>query len=128
MTKFFNPDTIFPPQAAYTHGVIVPEGTELLFIAGQLGVMPDGTVADGIDAQAEWAFKNMRAILEDAGMGPENLVKLLVCVTEQEFRGPVMAAREKILDGVKPASTLLVVKGLAQPQFLFEVEGVAAKS
>ncbi len=128
MVRFFNPDDIAAPQAAYSHGASVPEGTELLFIAGQIGVMPDGSVADGIAAQAECAFKNLAAILTGGGMGPENLVRVKYFLTEQSHREAVMIARQKILGDAKPVSTLLVVKALARPEFLFEVEGVAAKS
>ena len=39
--KFINPKDIAPPQGLYSHIVTVPSDTELLFILGQFGIMPD---------------------------------------------------------------------------------------
>lgn len=127
MLKYLNPETIATPQAEYSHGVLVPKDCELLYTAGQLGIQPDGKLADGIAAQAKWAFRNLVSILESEGMGPENLVKIQLFLKEQEYLRVVEEARNEVLGSAKPASTLLVVKSLAMPEFLFEVEGVAAR-
>ena len=66
MAKFFNPDGMAPPQAKYHHGVLVPTGTQTLYIAGQLGVDSDGNIADGIEEQSRWAFRNLATVLESA--------------------------------------------------------------
>jgi enamine deaminase RidA (YjgF/YER057c/UK114 family) len=128
MAKYFNPAGVAPPQAEYHHGVLIPENTELLYTSGQLGIKPDGTLADGIEEQARWAFRNLVAVLEDAGMGPENLVKIQLFLKEQKYLQIVEAARNEALGSAEPASTLMVVKSLALPEFLFEVEGIAARS
>ena len=127
MLKFINPDTVDAPQAEYSHGVLVPEGTELLFTSGQLGILPDGSLADGIEAQAKWAFRNLVAVLESEGMGPENLVRIQLFLKEQEHLRAVEEARNAALGSAEPASTLIVVKSLAMPEFLIEVEGIAAR-
>lgn len=127
MLKYINPESMAAPQAEYSHGVAVPAQTELLYISGQLGILPDGTLADGIEAQAKWAFHNLVTVLENGGMGPGNLVKIQLFLKEQEYLGAVEKARNEALGSAHPASTLMVVKSLAMPEFLFEVEGVAAR-
>jgi len=127
MLKFINPDNMAPPQAEYSYGVQIPAGAELLFISGQLGILPDGTLAEGIEAQAKWAFRNLVTVLESGGMGPKNLVKIQLFLKEQDHLGVIEEARNVALGSAEPASTLLVVKSLAMPEFLFEIEGVAAR-
>src|SRR5690606_28609574 len=127
MPTFFNPAGMAAPQAAYSHGVKVKAGAELLFIAGQLGFDPDGKLGAGIGQQAAWAFANSPRVLPAAGMGPEHLVKVQLLIKEQELLPVVEAANNRAFGAAKPASTLLVVKSLALPQFLIEVDGIAAR-
>ena len=60
-------------------------------------------------------------------MGPENLVKIQLFLKEQEYLRVVEEARNDALGSAEPASTLMVVKSLAMPEFLVEVEGIAAR-
>ena len=48
--KLFDPPTVRPPGGPYSHSVEVASGARWLYIAGQTGVKPDGTVPDGIEA------------------------------------------------------------------------------
>jgi 2-iminobutanoate/2-iminopropanoate deaminase len=70
------PETIAAPFGPYSHAVEVPQGSRLLYISGEVGVLPDGTVPEGIEAQAEACWRNIIAILADAGMGIGDLVKI----------------------------------------------------
>ena len=47
------PSSVAAPFGPYSHAVEVPEGSRLLYISGEVGVLPDGTVPETIDAQAE---------------------------------------------------------------------------
>jgi enamine deaminase RidA (YjgF/YER057c/UK114 family) len=67
------PNTVAAPFGPYSHAVEVPEGSRLLYISGEVGVMPDGTVPNGIEAQAEACWRDLIAILADAGMGVGDL-------------------------------------------------------
>ena len=60
----------------YSDGVEVPANAKLAFVSGTPGMMPDGTYPQGITAQAEQAWKNVLAILAEAGMGVKDLVKV----------------------------------------------------
>jgi enamine deaminase RidA (YjgF/YER057c/UK114 family) len=70
------PASVAAPFGPYSHAVEVPERSRLLYISGEVGVLPDGTVPEGIEAQAEACWRNIIAILADAGMGVADLVKI----------------------------------------------------
>lgn len=128
MSKTHNPATIAPPTGRYQHGVEVPAGARWLYISGQVGNRPDGTVPAGIAAQADAVWANIKAILVEAGMGLEDLVKINVLVTDARFVAATREARDKALGDTRPpASTLAVVVALASPDFLVEIEAIAAK-
>ena len=70
------PASVAAPFGPYSHAVEMPEGSRLLYISGEIGVLPDKTVPDAIEAQAEACWRNIIAILADAGMGVQDLVKI----------------------------------------------------
>lgn len=122
-----NPATVAPPLGLYSQAVLVSAPGRWLTVAGQVGVRADGTLADGFAAQAEVALANIGAILAAAGMDATNLVKVTTFVTEAgdlPALGPIRAA---FLGAARPASTLLVVKALARPEWLIEIEATAFK-
>ena len=119
-----------PPKMAAPNGysyAVKKSGTPV-FISGQVALDAHGRlVGDGdIAAQTEQAFQNLRTVVEACGGGMSDVVKLTVFVTDPTFRPAVAAARQRhFTDGAYPASTYLVVAGLAMPQLLVEVEAVA---
>jgi enamine deaminase RidA (YjgF/YER057c/UK114 family) len=123
------PSAIRPPFAAYSHGVEVSPGLRWVLTSGQLGIGPDGHVPPEAQAQAELCFANCAAILAEAGMGPEDVVRINAFVTDRAHMAAYMAARDAWLAGAarKPASTLVIVSGFTRPEFLVEVEVTAAK-
>ena len=128
MLKPINPPTIAPPFSRYSHGIEVPAGLRWLHISGQVGVRPDGTVEQGFTAQAERAWDNLLTILATAGMGPADLVKVTVYLTRAGDLVESRRIRDAKLAGAAAASTLAVVAALASPNWLFEVEAVAARA
>lgn len=123
-----NPEGAPAPGSRYSQSVEVPAGARWLHISGQIGVAPDGTVRKGAEAQIEQAWNNLLANLKAAGMGPEDLVKVTVFLTREEDIPVSRTIRQRALGDAAPASTLLVVAGLASPDYLFEVEAIAAKA
>ena len=63
-----------PVPEAYHHGVEVSGAVRTLYIAGQIGVQADGTIPDGIEAQARAVYANMKLVLAEAGMDFSNVV------------------------------------------------------
>ena len=74
----------------------------------------------------ETAWRNLLAILESAGMGPGDLVKVNAYLTRAEDTGLYREVRGRMLAGAEPASTLIVISALADPDWLVEIEAVAA--
>ena len=121
------PPTLHPPFARYAHGVAVPAGARLAFCSGQLGIAADGTVPEGAEDQAALCFANIAAILSEAGMALSDLVRVNAYVTAREHMAGYMRARDRAVASAPPASTLMIVGGFTRPEFLVEVEAVAAK-
>ena len=121
-----NPNTIAAAFSNYSLAVEAPAQARWLHVSGQIGVAPDGALAQGPEAQMETAFRNLLAILNTAGMGPHDLVKVTVFLTRSEDIGLYREVRDRMLAGATPASTLLVVAALADPGWLVEIEAVAA--
>ena len=129
MLKTRNPSAIAPPAAMYSHSVEVPPNARWLFTAGQVGIRPDGSLPESFEAQHDQIWQNTLAILSDAGMGPENIVRLNVYSTDPDGLKYVRAHREKYLKSDHtPASTWVVVSRLANPNWVVEMETVAAKA
>ena len=128
MNTLSNPNTVHKPLGKYHHTVMVPDNSEWLAIAGQVGMDSDGKTASSVREQSEQAFRNIVACLEANGMGKEDLVKLTVYLTDARFVADYRTARSAVIgDEIQPTSTLLIVSGLATPDFLVEVEAWAAK-
>ncbi len=126
MLTTHNPGTIAPAFSRYSLGVEAPAAARWLYVSGQVGVNPDGSFADGPEAQMEAAWRNVLAILDSAGMGAGDLVKVTAYLTRAEDIGFYREVRDRMLGGAEPASTLLVISALAHPDWLVEIEAVAA--
>ena len=125
--KVHNPSTIAAPLGAYSNGIATPAGGQWLHIAGQVGVLPDGSLAEGFEAQADAAWRNLLAVLEDAGMGVEHLVKVQHFLLDPADLKAYGSVRARHLGQARPASTLLFVAGLAHPGWKVEIDAVAWK-
>ena len=126
MHKPLSPTTIHPPFSAYSNGVEIPTGQKLVFCSGQLGITADGTIPPSAAEQAALCFDNIAAILAEAGLGLEHIVRINAYVTGREHLRPYMDVRNARFSHPLPASTLMVVAGFARPEFFVEVEAVAA--
>jgi enamine deaminase RidA (YjgF/YER057c/UK114 family) len=127
MNRMRNPAAVAPPGGRYSHAVEVPANARLLYISGQIGAATDGAVPSGIVAQTENCWRNILAILADAGMGIADLVKVTIFLTREEDIAAYRDARDRIIGDARPASTLVVCSRLVRPEWLVEVEAVAAK-
>ena len=78
------------------------------------------------ELQAEQAWKNIFAALNKAGMGPQHLVKIVQYLLRTEDLAAYGAIRARFLGDCRPASMLFVVAALPKPEFLIEIEAMAA--
>lgn len=127
--KVLSPPSIRAPFARYAHGVAVPVGARLIVTSGQLGILPDDTIPEGVAAQTEQCLAQCAAILAEGGMGVADVIRINAFVTERAHMQGYMAARDAWLAGISrlPASTLVIVSGFTRPEFLVEVEVTAAR-
>lgn len=111
----------------YSDAVEIPAGKRQLHTAGTPGIRKDGTVPESFEEQADLAWKNLIEILEAAGMGVHNLVKITQYLVRAEDIRAYPAIRLKHLGDHRPASMLSVVTLLVKPEILFEIEAVASE-
>ena len=104
------------------------EGGQLLYISGQVARDTDGNVVGKGDmrTQARQVFQNLRQVLQAAGGDFKDLMKITTYITNIADFPAVAEVRGEIFQGELPASTLFLVKSLFKPDFLIEVEGMAA--
>lgn len=98
----------------------------LVFTSGQLPVNPaDGTMPEGIEAQAEWSCKNVGAILEAAGSGFDKVIKTTCFLADIADFAAFNEVYAKYFTS-KPARSCVAVKDLPKGA-LCEIEAVAVK-
>jgi enamine deaminase RidA (YjgF/YER057c/UK114 family) len=125
--KFHNPKSV-SLAGKYSLGAEVPAGARLLYVSGQVGVDPRGKIQPTIEKQVAQVWKNIAQVLKAGGMTFKDIVKVNVFLTDSRFVAPYRAVRDQFFAAEPyPASTLLIVAGLADPAMLVEVEVVAAK-
>ena len=123
-----NPEGLHEPEG-YVH-VAVAEGTRRVYVAGQVGVSPDGSVVGAdLTSQTAQAFENVGIALAAAKAGWEHVVKLTIYVVDfdeakmGEFGAGMGQAME---EGLTPtAATLIGVQALYRPDLLVEIEAIA---
>ncbi len=126
--RIFNPPNMRAPGATFSHGAEIAPGSRIVHTAGQVGVAPDGSLPDDFKGQAENTWRNLMSILADNGMGAADIVKVTHFLTRPEDIPAYLEVFSGHLIKPYPASTLLLVGGLARPEFLLEVEMIAAAS
>jgi enamine deaminase RidA (YjgF/YER057c/UK114 family) len=126
MFKFLTPKSIKAPFARYSHGVEVPPGKRLVLCSGQVAITADDQIPDDAGAQAELCFRNIAAVLGEAGLELGDIVRINAYVTDRAHLRPYMDVRDRLFSSPAPASTLMIVSGFARPEFKVEVEAVAA--
>lgn len=107
---------------------ILCEGRKLLFISGQVGIKSTGEVVSEPEGQIVQAFENLKNILEEAGAGFENVVKLTTYLTDMKLLPLYQEIRSKYIKDIMkeyPASTVVEVKGLARKELVVEIEAIA---
>ncbi len=124
--RFENPAGVHQPASPYSQVALLEGPMRRLVVSGQVGLRPDGSLAEGGEAQVAQALENLRACLAAHGMGPQHLVKWTAFLTDRALL-PVWRAHRIAFQGAsQPTSTLLIVAGLADPRFVFEIEAEAA--
>jgi 2-iminobutanoate/2-iminopropanoate deaminase len=124
--QIVQPKSLNDPRPRYSQGILT-EGGKLLFVAGQTASDKEGTVVGkgDIEAQTHQVFKNISAVLEEAGASFDNLVMTTTYITDRKYREGYNRVRQQYYKNSQPTSTLVVVTGLANPDYLIEINGIA---
>ena len=128
--RLINPDELGVPRG-YSNGVLTPAGTQILFVAGQIGWNRNQElVSESFVEQFEQALRNVVAVVTAAGGVPENLARLTVFVTDkQEYLADLEAigqAYRRVMERHFPAMSLVEVQALLEAGAKVEIEGTAA--
>jgi enamine deaminase RidA (YjgF/YER057c/UK114 family) len=123
--KFQNPAGIAKP-GGYSHVVEAMGPGRIVYIAGQLGLKPDGAIAGDFRAQCTQAFENLKTALASVGATWNDVVKLNNYLVDIKTNLPIYReVRDKYVNTSQPpASTTVGVPALARPDALFESEAI----
>jgi 2-iminobutanoate/2-iminopropanoate deaminase len=98
----------------------------LLFVSGCVAVDADGQLVEGdVVAQTRQVFANIGAILEAAGAGFADVVKVTVYLLDIDDRPRINAVRRDVFGAARPASTLVEVSRLAVAGARVEIDAIA---
>ncbi len=111
----------------YSDAMEIRAGARQLHVSGTPGIQKDGTIPDDFSEQADLAWRNLIEILQAAGMGVENLVKITQTLLRAEDIPAYVQVRAKYLGDLRPASMLSIVSALVRPNILFEIEAIASE-
>jgi enamine deaminase RidA (YjgF/YER057c/UK114 family) len=113
---------------AYSDAIEAAPNLRWLYTAGTPGLALDGKLPSDITGQAELAWTHILAMLETASMTVHDLVKVTHYLLNADDIPAYVTVRSRYLGDARPASMLLIVPGLVRPEFLLEVEAIAAKA
>ena len=132
--KILNPPGAVPAQGLYSQAAFVPAGTDTYHIAGQVSVDQDGTIvgSDDFDAQVRQVYRNLEAVLKALGESCDSIVSMRTYLVDAGLIPTFMSVRAGLFPSLfsgtaYPPNTLLIIDGLVRPEFLIEVEAVAAR-
>jgi enamine deaminase RidA (YjgF/YER057c/UK114 family) len=110
----------------YTHAMVTEGVSRWLHISGQVGVLPDGSTADGTLAQCRQAFANIGMLLDEAGMTREDVAHLRIYLVDRDDIAALRQARGEFFGADRQVpSTLILVSGLVKAEWRVELEIVA---
>ena len=124
-----NPPELGSPSG-FSHGLVAPPGSRVVFVAGQTASDASGRIADRtFPAQFEAALSHVIAVVAAAGGRPEDIGRMLIFVTDLDgylAARPVLGAIWKRLMGAHyPAISLVEVSRLVEPAAAVEIEATA---
>jgi enamine deaminase RidA (YjgF/YER057c/UK114 family) len=111
---------------AYSQAVIT-EGGRIVWLAGQVAAEASSgnSLAGDFDGQVREVFARLNRTLEEAGGSLADMVTMTVFITDARYGDRFTELRKETFGDNFPASALITVAGLARPEMLVEVQGIA---
>jgi len=128
--KCVNPKELFNSTQYGFSQIVIGEGSKMVFISGQVGWDNEQNIVgkNDLKKQTEKTLENLKLAMEKAGGTLKNIVMLrLYLVNYQQQDGSIISDALKKYFGTSspPASTWVNVQGLANEDFLIEIEAQA---
>jgi enamine deaminase RidA (YjgF/YER057c/UK114 family) len=126
--KRINPKNISKPFSSYSHVVTAEGAKKLVFCAGQVAADTDGKVLppDDFAAQAKLVMKNLKNALAAGGAKLSDVTKITIYICNPHDVPKARGILQEYFGKHPPGSTLCILRGLANPNFLLEIEAIAA--
>jgi enamine deaminase RidA (YjgF/YER057c/UK114 family) len=124
----FNTAQTYPEQNLDNDLCQAVRAGNTVYLRGQIGQDLETRESVGVGdaaAQAEQAMDNIAMLLDEAGARLEDIVKVVVYLTDIRYREPVYRVMGRRLKGVFPVSTGIVVTALARPEWVVEIDATA---
>jgi 2-iminobutanoate/2-iminopropanoate deaminase len=111
---------------AFSSGVEAPSG-RTVYVSGQVSMDAEGNVVGegDIKAQTEAVLEHVKTVVEEAGGGMEDIVKLTVFITDMGLYDEIHEVRRRYFEEPFPASSMVEVSALIDPRLLIEIEAIA---
>ncbi len=125
---FISPKSAHTPFSTYSHAVIVEAPTKIIYCAGQVAGDAHGNILgpESFEAQGELTIENLKKTLAECGATLADIVKLVCYVCSPHDVPKVRALVKKHFSTNPPANTICVLRGLAHPNYLLEIDATAA--
>jgi 2-iminobutanoate/2-iminopropanoate deaminase len=111
---------------AFSAGVEAPEG-RTVYVSGQVSMDAEGNVVGEGDVkrQTETVLEHIKTVLEEAGGGMDDIVKVTVFITDMGLYDEIHEIRRRYFEEPYPASSMVEVSALIDPRLLIEIEAIA---
>jgi 2-iminobutanoate/2-iminopropanoate deaminase len=120
-----NPQILPAATGNYTHGVRVDGAGRMVFVSGQVPWGDEhGKIPDSFEEQCRMVWRNVLAVLAEAGLGVRNLVKVTTYLSDRQYRALNSKIREEILGDHAPALTVIICDIYAE-EWLLEIDAIA---
>ena len=123
-----NPQSVSKPFANYSHVVTAEGAQKLVFCAGQVAADVDGKVLppDDFEAQAKMVMANLTKALAAGGAKIADVTKITIYICNPHDVPKARSLLQSYFGEHPPGSTLCILRGLAHPNLLLEIEAIAA--
>ena len=124
-TRAHNPSDIYPATGDYAHALEVQDPRRQLYVSGTMGLDPSGVAGGSLEAQLDLIWSNLRAILAEADMTVDNVVRVTSYLRDRAYADANAKARVAALNGRVVPTTAIVAETL-EHDWLVEIEIIAA--